>query len=178
MKKLLIVTFFVMITMFSYPLLSFADYIIHLNNGRQFLTDRYWEEGGEIKFHFKRGVLGVPKAAVVSIEEVIPEAPVTQEPPPEAAPAEEKEGNKEIEKAVKKTEDTKPIHEYWEQKKALKVKLDEALNRLREATRNKDKAAKNKAREDLRKLSKEIYKLTDEVKEMNNGKLPDYWWQD
>ena len=30
----------------------------------------------------------------------------------------------------------------------------------------------------MRKLSKEIYKLTDEVKDMNNGELPDYWWQD
>ena len=83
-----------------------------------------------------------------------------------------------MEEGVKKTEDTKPIDEYWTQKKALKVKLDEALNRLREATRNKDKAAKKKARADMRKYSKEIYKITDEVKEINNGKLPDYWWQD
>ena len=30
----------------------------------------------------------------------------------------------------------------------------------------------------MRKFSKEIYKLTDEVKKINNGELPDYWWQD
>ena len=30
----------------------------------------------------------------------------------------------------------------------------------------------------MRKLAKEIYKLTDKVKEMNDGELPDYWWQD
>jgi len=178
MKKLLIAPFVVIITILAYPLISFADYIIHLKSGSQFLTDRYWEEGREIKFHFKSGVLGVPKEAVVSIEEVAGETPEKEEPPTEAAPAEEEKESKKIEKAVKKTEDAKPIHEYWEQKKAIKVKLDEALKRLREATRNKDKAAKKKAREDMRKFSKEIYKLTDEVKEINNGKLPDYWWQD
>ena len=186
MKRLCLIPFVAIITMLACPLISFADYVILLKSGRQFVTDRYWEEDGEIKFHFKDGTLGLPKADVVSIEEVVPEAPVKQETPPEAGPAEEKKESKEIEDAVKKTEkkeekkveQAKPLHEYWTQKKALKVKLDEALNRLREATRNKDKAAKNKAREDMRKFSKEIYKLTDEVKKINNGKLPDYWWQD
>ena len=186
MKRLWLVPFIVMITMLSYPLLSFADYIIHLKSGRQFVTERYWEEGGEIKFHFKSGVLGVPKEAVVSIVEVAQVTPQKEEPRSEEAPPGEKEETKKVTEEVKKTEkkeekkaeDTKPIDEYWTQKKALKVKLDEALNRLREATRNKDKAAKNKAREDMRKFSKEIYKLTDEVKKINNGKLPEYWWQD
>ena len=178
MKRLLMVTLTIMITSLSYTLLSFADYIIHLKSGRQFVTDRYWEEGGEIKFHFKHGTLGVPKEAVVSIEEVAGETPKKEETPPEAAPSEEKEESKKVEEGVKKTENTKPLHEYWEQKKALKVKLDEALNRLREATRNKDKAAKKKAREDMRKFSKEIYKLTDEVKQINNGVLPEDWWKD
>ena len=153
MKRLWLVPFIVMITMLSYPLLSFADYIIHLKSGRQFVTERYWEEGGEIKFHFKRGVLGVPRSAVVSIEEVIAETPAREESPPEAAPseavtAEEKKESKKLEEEVKKpekkeekeeikkaeeevkktekkeekkAEDAKPIHEYWEQKKALDV---------------------------------------------------------
>jgi len=182
MQRLLMVAFIVIVTSLSYPLLSFADYIINLKSGRQFVTERYWEEGGEIKFHFKSGVLGVPRSAVVSIEEVIPETPPREKPRPEEAPPEKKEETNAVKKTEKKeekkVEQTKPLHEYWEQKKAIKVKLDEALKRLREATRNKDKAAKKKARKDMRKFSKEIYKLTDEVKEMNNGKLPDYWWKD
>ena len=165
-----------------YPLLSFADYIIHLKSGRQFVTERYWEEGGEIKFHFKSGVLGVPRSAVVSIEEVASETRKKEAPRPEEAPPEKKEETNAVKKTEKKeekkAEQTRPLHEYWAQKKALKVKLDEALKRLREATRNKDKAAKKKAREDMRKFSKEIYKLTDKVKEINNGKLPEDWWQD
>lgn len=182
MKRLLMVAFIVIVTSLLYPLLSFADYIIHLKSGRQFVTERYWEEGGEIKFHFKSGVLGVPKSAVVSIEEVILEAPAREEPLPEEAPPEKKEETNAVKKTEKKeekkAEQTRPLHEYWAKKKALKVKLDEALKRLREATRNKDKPAKKKAREDMRKFSKEIYKLTDEVKEINNGVLPEDWWQD
>lgn len=186
MKRLWLVPFVVFITILAYPLISLPDYVIHLNSGRQFVTDRYWKEGGEIKFHFKQGVLGVPKETVVSIEEVAGETPQKEEPRPEEAPTQEKDETKKVEKAIKKTEkkeekkaeDTKPLHEYWAQKKALKVKLDEALNRLREATRKKDKAAKKKAREDMRKFSKEIYKLTDEVKKINNGELPEDWWKD
>ena len=200
MKKLWLCPVIFVTALLLYPVFSFSDYVIHLKNGRQFVTNRHWEEGGEIKFHFKRGVLGVPKDAVVSIEEVIPQAPVKKEVPPEAAPsqetppdttpAEEKKESEKVKEAVKKTEkeavkekdkkaeDTKPIHEYWAQKNALKVKLDEADRRLREATRNKDKAAKKRAREDRRKFSKEIHKLIDEVKKINNGKLPEYWWQD
>ncbi|MBL7205595.1 MAG: hypothetical protein ISS63_14905, partial [Desulfobacteraceae bacterium] len=103
MKRALLVLCVVMITAFSYSLLSFADYIIHLKSGRQFVTQRYWEEGGEIKFHFKSGVLGVPKEAVVSIEEVVGETPAKDEAPPEAAPAEEKKEGKEVREPVKKT---------------------------------------------------------------------------
>ena len=175
MQRLLMVAFIVMITMLSYPLFSFADYIIHLNNGRQFVTQRYWEEGGEIKFHFKSGVLGVPRSAIVSIEEFSAEAPAPDEAPNETEARTKKEGD---EKPDKKIDEKKPLEEYYERMKVLKAKLDESLKRLREATRNKDKAAKKKAREDMRKFSKEIYKLTDEVKKVNNGVLPEDWWKD
>ena len=88
MKRLLMVAFIVMITILSSPLLSLADYIIHLNSGRQFITQRYWEEDGEIKFHFKNGMLGVPKSAVVSIEELKVQAPAPDEIPPAETPNE------------------------------------------------------------------------------------------
>lgn len=180
MKRLLIPAFIVMIAIFSYPFLSFSDYIIHLNSGRQFVTERYWEEGGEIKFHFKDGVLGVPKAAVTSIEEFSIEAPASDEAPAAEAPDKneaevKKEGDQ---KPGKKIEEKKPLDDYYKKMKVLKTQLNESLKGLREATRNKDKAAKKKAREDMRKFSKEIYKLTDEVKEANNGALPEDWWKD
>jgi len=170
MKRL--VAHVIFIALVAYPFLCFSAYMIHLKNGQSFQTDRYWEDGGEIKFHRYGGVVGIKKDLVREIEEVdLPEdkKAVKDKPIQPAEGAEKKE---------KKAEDAKPIHEYWAQKKALKVKLDEALKRLREATNRKDTTGKKQARKDMRKLSKEIYKLTDKVKEMNNGKLPDYWWQD
>ena len=175
MKRLLMLACIIMITMCSYPLLSFADYIIHLKSGRQFVTQRYWDEGGEIKFHFKNGVLGVPRSAVVSIEEFTAEAPAPDETPNETEVKTKEEGD---EKPDKQVDEKKPLKEYYEKMKVLKTKLEESLKKLREATRNKDKAAKKKAREDMRKFSKEIYKLTDEVKRVNKGVLPEDWWKD
>jgi len=175
MRRLLMPAFILMITVFSYPLFSFADYVILLDNGRQFVTQRYWEEGGEIKFYFKSGVLGVPRSAVVSIEESTAEAPAPDKTPNETEVKAKKEGDK---KPDKKIDKKKPLEEYYKKMKVLKTKLNESLKRLREATRNKDKAAKKMAREDMRKFSKEIYKLTDEVKRVNNGVLPEDWWKD
>ncbi|MBW1734522.1 MAG: hypothetical protein JRJ09_05635 [Deltaproteobacteria bacterium] len=180
MKRLIAVPVIAIIAIFSYPFLSFADHIIHLKSGHQFITDRYWEEGGEIKFHFKNGVLGVPKATVTSIEEFSSDAPTSDEVPPAEAPDEKgaevkKEGNQ---KPGKKIEEKKPLDEYYKKMKALKTQLNDSLKRLREATRNKDKTAKKRARDDMRKISKEIYELTDEVKAANNGELPPDWWKD
>ena len=180
MKRLWLFPVIFVATLFSSSHFSFADYIIHLNSGRQFVTDRYWEEGGEIKFHFKHGVLGIPKESVALIEEFSAEVPPPDEPQPAEAPNEtevkaEKEGD---EKQDKKIDKKKPLEEYYEKMKVLKAKLNESLKRLREATRNKDKTAKKKAREDMGKFSKEIYKLTDEVKKVNNGELPEDWWKD
>lgn len=180
MERLMAVPVFVIITILVCPVLSFADYIIHLNSWRQFITDRYLEDGGEIKFHFKHGVLGIPKTAVASIEELSTEGPASDEAPAAEAPKEteaekKKEGDQ---KPEEKIEEKKPLDEYYQKMKVLKAQLNESLKRLREATRNKDKAAKKKAREDMRKFSKEIYKLTDEVKKINNGELPEDWWKD
>jgi len=53
-----------------YPSVSFASYIIHLKSGHSFQTERYWEEGGEIKFKRYGGVIGIRKGLVKDIEEV------------------------------------------------------------------------------------------------------------
>ncbi len=44
-----------------FPSLCFASYVIHLKSGHSFRTDRYWEEGDEIKFNRYGGVLGIQK---------------------------------------------------------------------------------------------------------------------
>jgi hypothetical protein len=53
-----------------YPSICFASYIIHLKDGREFTTDRYWEEGEQIKFKRYGGIIGIRKKLVRGIEEI------------------------------------------------------------------------------------------------------------
>ena len=46
------------------PSICFASYVIHLKDGREFVTDRYWEEGEQIKFKRYGGVIGIQKDLV------------------------------------------------------------------------------------------------------------------
>jgi len=41
------------------PAFSFSSYVIHLKDGREFATDRYYEEGDQIKFKRYGGVIGI-----------------------------------------------------------------------------------------------------------------------
>ena len=51
-----------------YPSLCFASYIIHLKDGREFVTDRYYEEGDQIKFKRYGRVIGIEKDLVREME--------------------------------------------------------------------------------------------------------------
>ncbi|MDZ7696960.1 MAG: hypothetical protein U5R49_08595 [Deltaproteobacteria bacterium] len=87
----------IMITVFFLtPALCFSAYRIHLKDGREFVTDRYWLEGGQIKFKRFGGVIGIQKELVREIEEVedIPEqgAPTKREKAGEAKKTEVAKG--------------------------------------------------------------------------------------
>jgi len=73
MKKLLIVIAAAILLI--YPSICFASYIIHLKDGRELVTDRYWEEGDQIKFNRYGGVIGIQKALLSEMElvEEVPE---------------------------------------------------------------------------------------------------------
>ena len=68
MKKSIVAIFGIGILL--YPLISFSSYIIHLKDGREFTTDRYCEEGDQIKFKRYGGVIGIEKGLVREIEEI------------------------------------------------------------------------------------------------------------
>jgi hypothetical protein len=164
----------------SYPTLSLADYVIHLKSGHQFITKRYWKEGGEIKFNYSSGILGFSKDLISSIEERAPAPREAHESEPAADETVQQQGpEKAPEKdRVEKKDDDKTLQHLIEKKRILKKKLDGALARLREASGNKDAEAKKKARDEMRDYANQLYALTDEAKEMNNGQLPEGWWQD
>ena len=46
----------------------FSSYIIHLNDWREFATDRYYEEGDQIKFKRYGGFIGIQKDLVREME--------------------------------------------------------------------------------------------------------------
>jgi len=108
MKKLLTAIATAVFVVFAS--LCFASYVIHLKSGQVFQTDRYWEEGKEIKFYRYGGVVGFRKDLVKEIEEVenLPhekEAAAKQEAPAAPEKAEEieeakEQGESEAEKGV------------------------------------------------------------------------------
>ena len=67
MKKI-ILSAFILISFFAFSLLSHASYIIHLKNGGQYITNKYWEEDGQIKFFVSGGIMGIDKDTVRKIE--------------------------------------------------------------------------------------------------------------
>ena len=177
MKKLIPVI--VTIVFFIYPSICLSSYLIELKNGSTFTTYHYWAEGQQIKFYFRGGVVGVEKEFVKAIREsdtaYKEEIDSKQDSVDPKSKINGKSGITTTEK--KEKYGTVDLKYYIEKKIALTAELDESLERLREATRNKDPEAKNKARDEMREISAKIYDLTDELKEKNNGKLPEGWWE-
>lgn len=58
----------VILSFLLYPCEGFSYYKIYLKNGTEFETNRYWEEGGQIKFYLRQGIVGIPKNSVEKIK--------------------------------------------------------------------------------------------------------------
>lgn len=176
MKKfiLLIAT----IAFFICPSICFSSYLIELNNGSTFITNHHWKEGRQIKFYCYGGVVGIEKEFVKAIRESDMAYKEEIDSKQDGADPKSKINEKAVITTIEKKENGTVDLEYYKEKKtALTAELDESLERLREATRNKDPEAKNKARDEMREISTKIYDLTDELKEKNNGTLPEGWWE-
>ena len=142
-----------------------ASYKLLLKNGSEIKTSHYWEEGNEIKFYLYGGVVGVPRANVIGIKSskaaiednnmISPETVVKDQK------VEDNSGNQTTKKEEaynKGTEQTGVIdaNYYKSQKAALKDKLDDVLERNRQATRRKDQEAKYATRLEMREYVKKI----------------------
>ena len=134
MKKIL--TFIAAAVFVVYPCVCFSSYIIHLKDGREFATDRYYEEGDQIKFKRYGGVIGIQKDLVREIEvvEEIEELPVEKEKTESAKegvsqPAKkegaEKKGGVEAERKVKAAKEEAPEKVAKEQEKPGEVSEEE-----------------------------------------------------
>lgn len=111
-----------------YPLICFSSYIIHLKDGGEFVADRYWEEGGQIKFKRFGGVMGIKKDLVREIEEIedLPEEKaeaVKLETPPDEVGADKKKGEASKQKGTEAAE--KPKGQEQEKEKPQELSEEE-----------------------------------------------------
>jgi hypothetical protein len=165
-----------------YPLAHSASYIIELNNGREVVTSRFWEEGDEIRFYSAAGIAGVQKDFVKVIKEVVATSQARTAPTPEAP---HPTGNTSAPPATiwgkaPNTETHRPPEEtdfasYRPKKAALMEQLNGATTQHLEAIGAKNAEAKKRALEDMREVSRRLYQLEDELKEKNQGVLPAWW---
>ena len=69
MKKLILPLMILALTC-PFPAAIHASYIIHLENGGQFLTPQYWEEDNYVNFYIVGGTMGIEKNTVRKIEKL------------------------------------------------------------------------------------------------------------
>jgi hypothetical protein len=92
--------------------LSVADaaYVIKLKNGKEYVTTRYWHEGGQVRFDTYDGIFGIERTFVSKIEktdQVIRLATVADRDPGEKIQADKSQKDKESEEAKPATESKK-----------------------------------------------------------------------
>ena len=184
MKKILAAIIAVAFVM--HPAVCVAAYIIHLKNGREFVTKQYWEEGEQIKFKRYGGIIGIQKDLVKNIEEA-DDLPMEKD---EAyrqkvnAPAEKlEEKAKEIEGAtnlrpekespVKKSEEEKTS--FLEEKRRILAEFKAVREDFAEAKAKKDKKKKDEYWKKILLLQKELSGLRKQVMADNEGVLPPWW---
>jgi hypothetical protein len=168
-----------------------ASYLLQLKNGNEVRTSRYWEEGDEIKFYIYGGVAGIQKGFVtrVTISNLDYKEEPTSKGDIEKSRAPLNIGGQKAKESAKirssETESTSSgssekgeeidFDYYRGRKTALKEKLEDALQRNREATTRQDQEARESTRKEYLEFSKQIMDLGDELKSKNKGVLPDWW---
>ena len=181
------------------PANGLAAHLIKLSNGNQIVTDRYWEEGADIKFYRFGGIMGVPKEMVISItqtdktvekeskpaSEISKKAPETEALPPadsetaiEGEPAALPEAVPAAEKApeVKPGPDPADKEKYLKKRRQLEADAKAAIERFKELSTQKDNPEREIARQAFSDFSQQLIELQDELKKKYNGTLPP-WWQ-
>jgi len=150
------------------------SYVIQLKDGARFITNRYWNEGNQIKFYLYGGIMGVDQSKVEKItesESLSPDSEVVEkkasekivepEPPPE--PADERG----------LSEDKKIF--FLEEKTRLEAEIQEAIAAFNTAKKNKDPKQIQAERKKLLALKGQLSELRATVKETYEGKIPDWW---
>jgi len=160
-----------------------TSYRIHLYNGRDFIANRVWEEGGQIQFSVPAGIIAVPKEAVQAIhisagdaKGVAAPAPTIPPTEPQASPS-TAPSHHQVHTEAHALLDQGEVNADLLKKAALMTQLDEARRAHLAAVAAKDGAAKQRTLEVMRQVSGQIYALEGVVRGKHQGVLP-AWWHD
>lgn len=168
-----------------------ASYLLHLKNGNALRTSYYWEEGNEIKFYVYGGVAGIQKEFVTRVtittlnykEDTGYKGDLGKRPTPRPLSGQKSKESPRYQAGDNESNPDGSVEKgevvdlnYYRQRKAtLREKLEDALQRNREAIAKKDQAAKEQTRKEYLEFSRRIIDLGDELKRKNKGLLPDWW---
>jgi hypothetical protein len=193
MNKLIL--FIALMIFQSWTLVWAASYQIQLKNGNEIKTSHYWEEGDEIKFYAYGGIAGIKKGLVSKVttsnvnykedsfskedlEKSRTPPVLSNQKPKENAQTRASETAGRSDGSGEKSEskgEAVDLDSYRERKAALREKLEDALQRNRDATTRQDQDARESTRQEYLKFSKQIMDLGEELKKKNKGILPDWW---
>jgi len=137
-----------------------AAYVITLKNGNEYVTARYWQEGGQVLFDTYGGIFGIEKAFVAKIEQSDQPfrlaAAVDRQPVQTAPAAPDKPGSDTVDvkkpaaapQTEKKREDNDPIVSEYNRLKVKSKEVDGMLTSeirelLKEITAFKNKVARD-----------------------------------
>lgn len=168
-----------------------ASYLLHLKNGNELRTSHYWQEGDEIKFYIYGGIAGIQKGFVTRVtisnlnykEDTTFKEDVEKSRTPAVMSSPKSKESTQNQISARESNSVGNAKEgevidfdhYRERRAALKEKLEDALQRNREATARKDREAKDLTRKEYLEFSRQIIDLGDELKRKNKGVLPDWW---
>ncbi len=164
-------------------------YVLRLKSGGKVITNRYWEEKGQIKCQKGDMVVGFKKESVLSIEKISSPGESSDDKAsgdtaaaPASAPATEKTvaepGTSADASASTSTtgDDPKALQAaYLGKRDVLQSKIDGALERFHQASAAGDKEGKQRILDEVNGLSKQVYDMEEELKTRNKGTLPAWW---
>ena len=170
-----------LVILMFFPGIGFADYIIHLKDGRSFTTSKYVEEGNVIKFDRYGGFVGLPKDDVVEIETVT----VDESKSP---PVVEQSENKAVATSVKKAAEASVKKDQKKETEDEQIAFMDEKRRILEGQKRASeafKAAKTSGKRDKKDAAwQEIFlfrekmsNLRERVIKAGNGTLPSWWDQ-
>jgi hypothetical protein len=183
---------FIMLIIFpSWNLVWSASYRLQLKNGNELKTSHYWEEGEEIKFYIYGGIAGIQKEFVTRVtksdsnyrDDTLLKEEFEQNSTPSALSGSRLRESFQVRGGEKENQsrgnaesiEATDFNDYREKKAMLKAKLEDALQRNREAIARRDTKAKELTRQEYLEFSRQIIDLGDELKRKNKGVLPDWW---